>query len=134
MQENTIRRKDIVVGLQVSNRQSGGVAIVDLRGRSTIGGESDSLSSHLNQLISHGARQVLLNLTDLTQVDSSGVSAIVAAYVSLRRLGGALKLLRPSGRVLVVLKVTHVLDMIPHFEEEVQAVASFEPRSYVAKP
>jgi anti-sigma B factor antagonist len=70
------------VGLQISIRESGDVTILDLRGRSTINdGESDLLNSHIQELVAKGARKLLLNLGDLTQVDSSGISIIVGTYV-----------------------------------------------------
>jgi anti-anti-sigma factor len=124
-----------VVSLQISIRESVDVTIVDLQGRSTIdGGESELLSSHLQKLVASGVRKLLLNLADLTQVDSSGVSIIVATYVSLRRQGGDLKLLRPGGRVLEVFRVLHLLEIIPSFENEAQALATFRPLGYFAKP
>ncbi len=120
--------------LQISIRESDDVTILDLRGRATIGADSELLSSHLRELVAKGVRKLLLNLADLTQVDSSGVSTVVRTYVSLRRQGGDLKLLRPCGRVLVVLRVIQLLDIIPSFEDETQALASFRPRGYSAKP
>jgi anti-sigma B factor antagonist len=122
------------VSLHISIRESGDVTILDLRGRSTIGGESELLSSHLQELVANGARKLLLNLGDLTQVDSSGVSIIVRTYVSLKSRGGDLRLLRPGGRVLEVLRVLHLLEVIPNFEDETQALASFRPLGYFAKP
>ena len=123
------------MGLQILIRESGDVTILDLQGRSTIdGGESELLDSHLRQLLANGVRKLLLNLVNLTQVDSSGVGAIVAAYVYLKRQGGDLKLLCPCGRVLEVLTVFRLLDTIPSFEDEAQALASFGPLSYFAKP
>jgi anti-sigma B factor antagonist len=123
------------VGLQILIRKCGDVIILDLQGRSTIdGGESELLSSRLKQLVTSGVRKLLLNLVNLTQVDSSGVGAIVAAYVFLKRQGGDLKLLCPCGRVLEVLTVFRLLDTIPSFEDEAQALASFRPLSYFAKP
>jgi len=122
------------VDLQISIRESDDVTILDLRGRATIGADSELLSSHLRELVAKGVRKLLLNLADLTQVDSSGVSTVVRTYVSLRRQGGDLKLLRPCGRVLVVLRVIQLLDIIPSFEDETQALASFRPRGYSAKP
>ena len=121
------------MGLQISIRESGDVTILDLQGRSTIGGDSELLSSHLQKLVANGVRKLLLNLADLTQVDSSGVSAIVGTYVSLRRQGGDLKLVCPRGQVLAVLRVIHLLDILPSFEDETQALASFRPRGYSAK-
>jgi len=121
-------------GLQISTREAADVTILDLRGRATIdGGESELLSSRLKKLVANGVRKLLLNLADLTQVDSSGISIIVGTYVSLRRRGGDLKLLCPCGRVLEVLTVFHLLDTIPAFEDETQALASFRPRGYSAR-
>ncbi len=120
--------------LQISIRESGDVTILDLRGRATIGADNELLSSQLQELVAHGVRKLLLNLADLTQVDSSAVSTIAGLYFSLRRQGGDLKLLRPCSRVLVVFKVIHLLDIIPSFDDEAQALASFQPRGYSAKP
>jgi anti-sigma B factor antagonist len=123
------------MGLQISIRECGAVTILDLRGRSTIdGGESELLGGRLSKLVADGVRKLLLNLANLTQVDSSGVSVIVGTYVSLRAKGGELKLLCPCGRVLEVLRILHLLEIIPSFEDETQAVASFRPQSYFAKP
>ena len=120
--------------LQITIRESGDVTILDLRGRATIDGGSQLLSSHLQELIANGVRKLLLNLGDLTQVDSSGVSIIVGTYVSLRGQGADLRLLRPGGRVLEVFRALHLLEIIPSFEDETQALASFRPLGYIAKP
>jgi anti-sigma B factor antagonist len=98
------------------------------------GGESELLSEHLRDLTANGKRKMLLNLVNLTQVDSSGVSVIVETYVSLKRQGGELKLLAPCGRVLEVLTVFRLLDALPSFDDETQALASFRPRGYSATP
>jgi anti-sigma B factor antagonist len=123
------------MGLHISIRESGDVTILDLRGRSTIdSGESELLSRHLQKLVASGVRKLLLNLAELTQVDSSGLSVIVGTRVSLRDQGGDLKLLRPCGRVLEVFKALHLLEIIPSFEDEIQALASFRQAGYFAKP
>ena len=122
------------MGLQISIRESGDVTIVDLRGRSTIDGESELLSDRLRKLIANGVRRVLLNLSDLTQVDSSGVGVIIDSYVFLRDQGGDLKLLCPRGRVREVLRVLRLLEIIPYFENETKALISFRPQSYFARP
>jgi anti-anti-sigma factor len=121
------------VGLQISIRESAGVTILDLSGRSTIdGGESELLDKQLRKLVASGARKILLNLADLRQVDSSGVSTIVATYVPLKRQGGELRLLCPRGRVLEVLTLFHLLENISSFEDEAEALGSFRPRGYSA--
>ena len=120
--------------LQISIRESGDVTILDLRGRLTIDGESKLLSIRLKELVANGVHKLLLNLADLTKVDSSGVSVIVGTYASLKRQDGDLKLLCPCGRVLEVLRLMHLLQIIPNFEDETQALASFGPQGYAAAP
>jgi anti-sigma B factor antagonist len=114
------------MGLHTSVRESGDITIMDLQGRSTISsGESELLRVHLQELVAKGVRKLLLNIGHLSKVDSSGVSIIIETYVSLKRHGGDLKLLYPGDRVLQVLTVFHVLDIIPSFDDEAQALASF---------
>ena len=114
------------MGLDISIREYDDVTIVELRGRSTIsGGESELLSGHLRELVAKGVGKLLLNIRDLSQVDSSGVSIFIQTYVSLKRHGGDLKLLCPGGRVLQVLTIFHLLDIIPSFDDEAEALASF---------
>ena len=120
--------------LQIAIRESGDIVILDLRGRSTMGCGGELLSSNLQKLVADGKRKLLLNLTELTQIDSSGLGIIVRSYVSLRQKGGDLKLLCPWGRVLQVLTVLRLLNLIPSFEDETQALASFRPQGHFAKP
>jgi anti-anti-sigma factor len=121
-----------MVSLQISVRESGNVTILDLRGRLTIDGESELLGRHLKKLLRNGARKLLLNLADLSQVDSSGVSVIIDTVLSLKRQREDLKLLRPRGRVLEVVRVLRLTDLISCFEDETQALASFRPQGYAA--
>jgi anti-sigma B factor antagonist len=113
------------MSLQLSVRRSDAVIIIDLQGKATIGRGNDLLSANLRQVIADGETRVLLNLTGLTQVDSSSLSTIVRAFVSLGRKSGGLKLLRPRDNVKLVLETLHLLSVIPWFEDEAQAVASF---------
>jgi anti-sigma B factor antagonist len=113
------------VGLQIAIRESGDVTIVDIQGRATIGRGNDLLNSYLRKLIDEGKQKLLLNMAGLTQVDSSSISTIVRAFVSLRNQGGSLKLLSPCGRVRMALEVLHLLDAIPSSEDETKAKASF---------
>lgn len=123
------------MSLQISIRESADVVILDLRGRLTINDDAgELLRSQLTELIANGARKLLLNLADLTQIDSSGVSIIVKTYRSLRGQNGDLRLLRPSGHALEVFRALHILQMIPSFEEEQLALMSYNPVGSLAKP
>ena len=123
------------MGLEISIRKSDDVTIVDLRGRSTLNdGESELLSNHLKKLLASGMHRLLLNLRELTYVDSSAIGILVGTYASLRRQGGDLKLLSPTDRVRKVLTVFRLQNIIPSFEDEGQAVATFQPLSDSAQP
>jgi len=123
------------MSLHISIRETGDVAILDLQGRWTLdGGHNELLKTHLQELFANGVRKFLLNLADLTQIDSSGVSSIVKTYRSLRHEGCDLRLLRPSGHVLEVFRTLHLLQVIPSFGDEKLAVDSFDPMGSFAKP
>ena len=114
------------MNLHISARTESDVTILTLRGRATIGGgESEFLSAHLKGLLDSGVQKVLLNLNELTHVDSSGVGIIVGTCATLRRRGGDLKLLSPSDRVRNVLHVFRLLQVIRTFDDESEALASF---------
>jgi anti-sigma B factor antagonist len=113
------------VSLQTSIRESDGVTIMDLEGKATIGIDNDLLNSELRKLVGKGMRNLLLNLEQLTQVDSSSIGTIAGTFVSVSRQGGTLKLLRPRGRVRVALEAMKWSDYISTFEDEAQALASF---------
>jgi anti-sigma B factor antagonist len=113
------------MGLQISLRHVADVVVVDLQGKATIGRANDILNKQLRQLIDDGTDKILVNLTDVTQLDSSSISTIVRAFVSLQHRSASLKLLRPRGNVRLVLETLHLLDAIPSAEDEAQAIASF---------
>jgi anti-sigma B factor antagonist len=114
------------VSLQISTRKSGGVTIVDLEGKATIGADNDLLQGSLRRLTAGGERNLLLNLAKLTQVDSAGIGTIAATFVSVSRQSGTLKLLRPGGRVRAALDALKWFDYIQTFEDEAEALASFQ--------
>jgi anti-anti-sigma factor len=113
------------MGLQFRLRRHDDVVIVDLRGRVTIGDSNDELSRELRSLVGSGTTKILVNLANVPQLDSSGISTIVRTFVTLRRGGGSLKLLGPTGHVYEVLDITHLLQTIPAFDDESKALESF---------
>lgn len=113
------------MGLQILVRQAGDVMVMDLQGRALIGSSNDDLSRELRKLIDGGTRKLLVNLSGVAQVDSSGISTIVRSFVTLRREGGNLKLLKPTGHVYEVLDITHLLQTIPTYDNEKAALESF---------
>jgi anti-sigma B factor antagonist len=113
------------MGLQISERKSENVTILDLRGRIVIGDGNDSFAAELRKLAETAPCDVLVNLADVTQVDSSGISTLVKLFVTLKREGGNLKLLNPVGTVRHVLEVTGLIRCFPTYTDEEAAIASF---------
>ncbi len=113
------------MGLQISSRKSGDVVVLDIQGRATIGRSNEELSNELRSLIEAGNRKILVNLSGVSQIDSSGISTIVRSFVTIRRRGGILKLFHATGHVLEVLELTRLIQTIPSFDDEASALASF---------
>jgi anti-sigma B factor antagonist len=113
------------IGLHLFVRQIDDVVVLDLHGKATIGRANDLLDNQLRQLIDEGSSKIVLNLTDVTQMDSSSISSVVRAFKSLKRRGASLRLLGPRGNVRLVLETVHLMDVVPTTEDETQAIASF---------
>jgi len=113
------------MGLDINVRKTGDITVLDLNGRATIGIGNDELNTKLRQVVEAGTLKVLINLVNLQQIDSSGISTLVRTFVTLGRRGGSLKLVNPLGRVREVLEVTHLLGAIPTFDSEASAYQSF---------
>jgi len=111
--------------LEVSAREAAGVHYLKVQGRLTIGEPSEHLNDFTHQLVQQGARKVVVNLNDIPQIDSSGISSLVKLSISLARQGGGLHLVCGPGRVRDALTVTRLVEAIPTFDNEAAASASF---------
>ena len=112
--------------LSINVRQAGSVTVLELTGRATIGDGNDALANELRRQLDAGTRQLVINLSALTQIDSSGIATLVRAFATFDRMGGKLKLLHLGGHVLEIFMVTRLIDAIPTFQDEAAALASFQ--------
>jgi anti-sigma B factor antagonist len=118
--------------LEYKIRQSGDVTMLDLSGRISVGealafgpGSGVVLTDVIGELAKKGQRKILLNLTAVKYIDSSGLGELVRNLTSLRRQGGELKLLSPTPTVLEALRITHLDRILDIKEDEHLAVQSF---------
>ena len=111
--------------MKTSTRQVDGVSVVDLSGRITLGEGSTLLRDTVRDLISKGHKQILLNLGDVTYIDSSGIGELVSAYTTVRNGGGELKLLNLTKKVHDLLQITKLYTVFDIKDDETAAVASF---------
>lgn len=111
--------------MEINVRQSGGVSVLDVRGRLTIGEPAEQLHNALESVVQNGANKVIVILNGIPQIDSSGISTLVRISIKLAREGGVLRLVCGPGRVRDALTVTRLVEAIPTFETESAALANF---------
>jgi anti-sigma B factor antagonist len=113
------------VSMKIKTRQVDGVTIVDSSGRITLGEGSVQLRDAVRDLLAKGSKQILLNLGDVTYIDSSGIGELVSAYTTVRNQGGDLKLLNLTKKVHDLLQITKLYTVFDVKDDEASAVASF---------
>ena len=110
---------------QIAERDIGNVTVVALNGQLVLGDGDPTLREHMTALVARGRTQIVLNLHDVTYIDSCGIGTLVDEFNALRRSGGDLKLVCPSPRCEHVLKLTHLLAVFERYESDAAAVSSF---------
>jgi anti-sigma B factor antagonist len=111
--------------MKATNRQVDGVAVVDMSGRITLGEGSVVLRDTIRDLIGKGQKKILLNLGDVTYIDSSGIGELVSAFTAVRREGGELKLLKLTKKVHDLLQITKLYTVFDIKDDEAAAVQAF---------
>ena len=112
--------------MKTSNRQINGVTVLDLSGRITLGEGSVILRDTIRDLINRGQKKILLNLGDVTYIDSSGIGELVSAFTTIRNQGGELKLLNLTKKVHDLLQITKLYTVFDIKDDEANAIKSFK--------
>ena len=111
--------------LNIRERQAGDVTVLDMDGKITIGEGSVTLRTSVRRLLEEGKKRILLNLAGVSYIDSSGIGELIANYTTVSRQGGQLKLLKLTDRVQNLLVITKLLTVFDSFEDEAEALKSF---------
>lgn len=114
------------MSMKATVRQVNAVTVVDLSGRITLGEGCSQLRELIRDLLSKGHKQMLLNLADVTYIDSSGIGELVSGFTAVSNQGGQLKLLNLTKKVHDLLQITKLLTVFDVHEDEAKAIASFE--------
>jgi anti-sigma B factor antagonist len=115
--------------MQISERRIDDVVIVDVSGKITLGDGGDAaLKDKMRSLVQQGQKKLLLNLGDVSYVDSAGLGEIVQSYATVNKNGGTLKLLNITKRIKDLLSITKLLTVFETFDSEAEAVTSFSAR------
>jgi anti-sigma B factor antagonist len=115
-----------MANLAIKDRQVGGVTVLDLDGKITIGEGSVLLLEAVRKLLDEGKKKLLLNLGDVSYVDSSGIGELVSSYTTTNNNGGQLKLLNQTKKIHDLLTITKLVTVFETFDNEEAAVASFK--------
>jgi anti-sigma B factor antagonist len=113
------------MSVKISIRQVGDVSVMDIAGRITLGDGSSSLRDTLRDLIGKNQKKILLNLSEVSYIDSSGIGELVSGFTTVTNQGGQLKLLGLTKRVQDLLQITKLYTVFDVHEEEAHAVRSF---------
>ena len=114
------------MSMKASTRQVDGITIIDLSGRITLGEGSVVLRDTIRDSVGQGVKKILLNLGDVTYIDSSGIGELVSAYTTVRNQGGELKLLNLTKKVHDLLQITKLYTVFDVRDDEAGAIKSFK--------
>lgn len=111
--------------ITISERQAGDVTILDLDGKVTIGEGSVALRGAIRRVLGEGKSKLILNLGRVGYIDSSGIGELVSSFTAVNKEGGTLKLLNLTEKIQDLLAITKLLTVFDVYEDESEALASF---------
>ena len=111
--------------MTIDTRTSNGVTILDIQGKITIGEGSAEIRNTVSDLLQAGKKNILLNLGDVSYVDSSGIGELVSSFTRVTNQGGQLKLLNLTKKLQELLAITKLLTVFESFDDEEKAVSSY---------
>lgn len=113
------------MSVKLNTRQVGDVSVVDVSGRITLGEGSSALRDLMRDMVSKNQKKILLNLGDVSYIDSSGIGELVSGFTTVTNSGGELKLLNLTKRVKDLLQITKLYTVFDVHEDEAGAIRSF---------
>ena len=113
------------MSIKATTRQVNGVTVVDISGRITLGEGSSTLRETVRDLLNGGQKKIVLNLGDVTYIDSSGIGELVSGFTTVTNQGGQLKLLSLTKKVKDLLQITKLYTVFEVHDDETAAIRSF---------
>lgn len=113
------------MSLKLNTREVNGIIIIDLTGQITLGEANAAIRDEIRDQVGQQFNRILLNLAEVTYIDSAGLGELTAAYTSVRNRGGALKLLSLTKRVRDLMQITKLYTVFDVYDDEKKAIASF---------
>lgn len=111
--------------MNVNTRQVGEVTILDLKGKITIGSGDVALRNAIQEVMNSGAKKILINMMDVSTIDSSGIGELVSAYTTATNRGAKLKLINLPAKVTDILTITQLITVFDVYDSEAEGISSF---------
>ena len=113
------------MALRIIDREVNGITVLDIEGRIVLGEESNSFRERVKSLLAAGKRKIVLNMANVSYIDSAGLGTLVATFHSARSQGATLKLANLGAKFREVLQVTKLMTVFDTYDSEAAAVQSF---------
>ncbi|HEV2177669.1 MAG TPA: STAS domain-containing protein [Terriglobia bacterium] len=120
------------MSLHIVDKLIQGVCVLDLRGRITLGPETETVRTRVKQALAAGHSRIILDLGEVNYIDSAGLATLVASYTSAQRAGGELKLLRLTKLVRSLMQITRLSTVFEIYDSVDDAVRSFDRKKPAA--
>ena len=114
-----------MINLYINERRVGDVTVLDLKGRVRVGGNALALHKAIRCLVEEGKTQILLNLSGVVHIDSSGLGELISSHVTLNNRGGVIKLAHLTEGLQNLMMITKLLTVFDVYDNETKALASF---------
>jgi anti-sigma B factor antagonist len=111
--------------MDIRERVVDGVSVLDISGKIVLGEGDVQIKERIKSLLADGQKKILLNLADVSYIDSAGLGSLISSYATVKREGGQLKLVNLTKRVQDLLAITKLITVFETFEDEKEAIASF---------
>jgi anti-sigma B factor antagonist len=110
--------------IKIGTRQVNGISVIDISGRITLGEGDVLLRDTIDNLLAKGQKKLLLNLAEVSYIDSAGIGALVGVYTAVRKQSGELQLLKITNRVRTLLQITKLYTVFVVNDDEDEAIRS----------
>ena len=113
--------------MDIKERVVEGVSVLDISGKIVLGEGDMQIKDRIKDLLADGQRSILLNLGDVSYIDSAGLGALISGYTTVKREGGQLKLVNLTKRIKDLLAITKLITVFDTYENENEAIGSYKP-------
>jgi anti-sigma B factor antagonist len=111
--------------MDIKERVVDGVSVLDLSGKIVLGEGDGQVRDRIKDLLADGQRKILLNLGDVTYIDSAGLGALISSYTTTKREGGSLRLMNLTKRIQDLLAITKLITVFDTYDTEAEALDAF---------